>query len=352
MISVLPMGKARGAPVNLFALRNPNGVEVRVSNYGASIISIVVPDRNHQLDDVVLGFDSLAGYLAHTWYCGATVGRYAGRISNARFRLDGRDYELSANEGPHHLHGGVIGFDKVVWQARTLEAERGVRLRYISADGEEGYAGTLDTAVTYKLTDDNDLIVDYSAATDRPTPINLTQHSYFNLAGSSDILHHELSINADAFLPVNNTLIPTGGIRSVEGTPFDFRQPVRIGARIHAADQQLEIARGYDHDFVIRNGGPEHLGAPWAARAHEPGSGRVLEVFTTQPALHFYSGNSIASGPPGRNQTMYGAYSGFALETQHFADSPNQPPLPSTILRPGAPYRARTVYRFSIAAPS
>ncbi len=344
----LPFGEVDGAAVHLYELRNAVGAVVRISNYGASVVAVEMPHRDGRLGDVVLGFDSLADYRAHSWYCGATIGRFAGRISHARFSLDGRNHMLSVNAPPHHLHGGIKGFDKVVWQARA-DDDRSLRLRYISADGEEGYAGTVDAAVTYSLTDDNALVIDYFAHTDRATPINLTHHSYFNLAGHGDILDHELTINADEFVPNDATLTPLGGRRDARGSVFDFRSPHRIGERIDVADPQLRVAGGYDHDFPLRKETAEVAGARFAARAHDPVSGRVLEVFTTQPALRFYSGNFIASEPAGKGGVRYGPHSGFALEAQHFADSPNHPDFPASIVRPGTPYRERTIYRFSVA---
>lgn len=329
-------------------LRNSGGMEVRITNYGATVVSIYVRDRDDVYDDVVLGFDSLDGYRTHTWYAGATVGRYAGRISAARFNLAGREHRLFANDGANHLHGGQRGFDRVVWDAQHFAgpASRVVRLRYLSPDGEEGYPGTIDALTTYTLTDDDELIIDYFATTDRATPISLTQHSYFNLAGAGNgnVLDHEIMIAADYYLPVNRTLIPTGEILDVKGTPFDFREPASIGSRINAAHDQLSIARGYDHDFVLR--GSERL----AARVQEPKTGRVLEVSTSQPVLHFYSGSYSGVAPAGKNGVQYPARAGFALEAQQYGDAPNQARFPSAILQPGNEYRARTTYRFRAMA--
>lgn len=335
--------------VDFYTLRNRHGTEVRASDYGATILSIRVRDREGNFDDVVLGFDSIDDYRRHTWYCGATVGRYAGRISEARFTIDGRTYTLAANDGAHHLHGGANGFDKVLWRGHRVDDSE-ARFHYISADGEEGYPGEATVQVSYALTGDDELIVDYHATSDRATPLNLTHHSYFNLAGagSGDVLNHELQIFADHFLPVNDALIPTSELRSVAGTPFDFRESTRIGARIAEADEQLQSARGYDHDFVLRANVSGAIRC--AARMYEPTSGRVLEVFTTQPALHVYTGNWLGGEPLGRGAIMYGRYSGVALEAQHFADSPNQPRFPSTLLVPGAQYHERTIYRFSLVA--
>lgn len=330
-------------------LENAAGMCVTVSNYGAAITALRVPDANGRINDVVLGFDSLDDYRRHDWYCGAVIGRYAGRIRDARFTLAGRHCQLAANQGRHHLHGGHAGFDKVFWELRSLPADRAVRLRHISPDGDEGYPGTLDAAVAYTLTDGNELIVDFSATTDRPTPVNLTQHVYFNLAGCGNVLAHELSIHADEFAEIDESLLPTGRLLGVEDTPLDFRKPTAIGARIESGDAQLRLAGGYDHDYRIHATGPEYMGARLAARVLEPVSARTLEVFTTQPVLHFYSGNFIGRTPPGKNGAAYAPRSGFALETQHFSDSPNQPAFPSTIVRPGGQYRARTIFRFSVA---
>jgi aldose 1-epimerase len=343
-------GTADGQPVELFTLRNANGIEARVTNYGGVIVSLMTPDRAGQMADIVLGFDSLAPYVAGTPYFGALIGRYGNRIAGGRFTLDGETYTLATNNEPNHLHGGVRGFDKVVWDAEPFEngAERGLILRYTSPDGEEGYPGTLQTTVTYTLTDDNELIVDYRATTDKATPVNLTQHSYFNLAGTSngDILDHELTIAASAFTPVDATLIPTGQIAPVEGTPFDFRAPTAIGSRIQTDDAQLRNGLGYDHNFVLDRSGE---GLELAARVTHAGSGRTLEIRTTEPGLQFYSGNFLDGTITGKGGRVYRHRSGLCLETQHFPDSPNQPSFPSTILRPGEEYRTRTVFAFGVA---
>jgi aldose 1-epimerase len=334
---------------DVYTLRNERGMSVSVASYGATLVSIIVPDRDGRLDDVVLGFDSLEAYRTHGWYCGATIGRYAGRIRNARFALDGRQYSLTANQGPHHLHGGALGFDKVEWESRHLPAEQAVRMRHISPDGDQGYSGTLDAAVAYTLTDRDELIIDSTATTDRATPVNLTNHSYFNLAGGGDILDHELLLNADEYAPLDEALIPTGALGNVGRTPFDFREVQPIRSRIANHHKQLELAGGYDHDFAVRDSGIEYLGARFAARVHDPSTGRVMEVFTTQPVVHFYSGNFIDADPPGKGGRRYGPRSGLALETQHFSDSPNQARFPSAILRAGEQYLARTIFRFSVA---
>jgi aldose 1-epimerase len=287
----------------------------------------------------VLGFDAMADYRAHGWYCGATVGRFAGRIKGARFTLDGREYVLAANNGANHLHGGMRGFDKVSWQVAHADSTM-LRLHHTSASGEEGYPGTVNAQVVYTLTDADELIVDHVATSDRPTPINLTHHGYFNLAGAGrgDVLGHELQIDAGHYLPVDAELIPTGELRPVAGTIFDFRTSTRLGER----------TKDYDHDFVLRAADSEQ--PRFAARLREPESGRVLEVFTTQPALHIYTGAHISNEPAGKGGAVYGPYAGVALEAQHFPDSPNQPAFPSTILRPGSEYRQRTIYRFSAEA--
>jgi len=331
-----------GTPVELFTLQNAQGTQLSAMSYGGIIVSLFVRDRSGKLGDVVLGFDSLAGYLRHPHYFGAIVGRYANRIGRGRFTLDGKTYRLAVNDGPNHLHGGARGFDKVVWEAEPFGDDRGVglALRHTSPDGDEGYPGTLTAEVRYLLTDIDELIVDYEATTGAPTPINLTQHSYFNLAGEGDILGHELTIAADSFTPVDSTLIPTGETAPVAGTLLDFRTPVRIGAR---------IGSGYDHNFVLRRSGP---GLVHAARVVEPTTGRTLDVSTTEPGLQFYSGNFIDGSIAGKVGQAYGPRSGFCLETQHYPDSPNQPAFPSTILRPGERYRSRTVFAFGVVALS
>ena len=348
---------ARGEAVSVYTLKNAHGIELRVLDYGGIIVSLRVPDRNGRLDDVVLGFDSLGDYERGSPYFGALIGRYGNRIARGRFTLDGRTYTLATNNGPNHLHGGARGFDKVVWAAAPFERgdSVGLVLNYTSPDGEEGYPGTLRATVTYTLTNANQLIFDYHATTDRATPVNLTQHSYFNLAGDGkgDILGHVVTLNADRFTPVDSTLIPTGEIRSVAGTPFDFRTPTAIGARIDRDDEQLRNGRGYDHNFVFDKGGIGGKGGigegmTLAARVYEPTSGRVMEISTTEPGLQFYSGNFLDGTLRGKQGVVYRHRYGFAMETQHFPDSPNKPAFPSTILRPGEDYRTRTIYRFGV----
>jgi aldose 1-epimerase len=348
-----PFGKLPdGTAVELFTLTNAHGVEVRAITYGGIIVSLRVPDRNGRLDDVVLGYDSLEGYLRSSPYFGAIVGRYGNRIAGARFVLDGTTYRLAANDGPNHLHGGIRGFDKVVWQAAPFQSDSGVgvTLSYTSPDGEEGYPGRLKASVRYLLTDRDELIVDYDATSDKATPVNLTQHSYFNLVGGGrrDILDHQLWINADGFTPVDSTLIPTGAIDSVAGTPFDFRTPTAIGARIGQDQPQLRFGSGYDHNFVLRR---EGSGLAHAARLVEPTSGRTLDIYTTEPGLQFYSGNFLDGTITGKGGQVYGHRYGLCLETQHYPDSPNHPQFPSTILRPGDEYQSRTVFAFGVAKP-
>jgi len=349
-ISRAPFGRTpERAAVEGFTLTNAHGVELQVITYGAIIVSLRVPDRTGQLDDVVLGYDSLAGYRRDTPYFGAIVGRYGNRIAKGRFTLDGKTYRLATNDGPNHLHGGVKGLDKVVWQAEPFRNDSGVGVvfTHTSPDGDEGYPGTLAARVTYTLTDRDELIVDYHATTDKATPVNLTQHSYFNLAGDGrrDILGHELWVNADSFTPVDSTLIPTGEIASVEGTPFDFRTPAAIGARISADHAQLRVGGGYDHNFVLRQ---EDAAIGRAARVIEPTTGRTLDIYTTEPGLQFYSGNFLDGSITGKGGQVYRRRYGFCLETQHFPDSPNKPQFPSTILRPGQEYRSRTVFVFGV----
>ncbi len=345
---------ADGKAVDLYTLTNAKGTEVRAMTYGGIIVSLRVADRDGKLGDVVLGRETLAQYVESSPYFGAIIGRYGNRIGKARFTLDGKEYKLAANNGPNALHGGVKGFDKVVWQAEPFQKETtvGVVFSYTSADGEEGYPGTLEAKVTYTLGDDDTLTFAYHAATDKATPVNLTQHTYFNLAGdgSGDILNHELMLKASHFTPVDKTLIPTGEIKSVEGTPLDFRTPQTIGARINADDQQIKFGGGYDHNFVIdrEDGGEPQL----AARVYETTSGRVMEVSTTEPGIQFYSGNFLDGSITGKEGHVYKHRTGFCLETQHFPDSPNKPKFPSTILRPGQQYDTRTVYAFSVRKPS
>ena len=341
----LPDGRA----VELFTLRNGRGVEVRAINYGGIIVSLKVPDRKGHLDDIVLGHDDLEGYLRKPAYFGAIIGRYANRIAKGRFEIDRKVFQLATNDGPNHLHGGERGFDKTTWNAEELKTKDGVGVMFTrtSPDGEEGYPGRLDVRVTYTLNDRNELVFEYFATTDQPTPVNLTQHSYFNLAGDGrrDVLGHELVIEADQFTPVDSDLIPTGELTPVAGTPMDFRKSTAIGARIAQDDVQLRRGRGYDHNFVLRrNGG----GLSRAVRVLEPTTGRTLEILTTEPGLQFYSGNFLDGTITGKRGHVYRHRFGFCLETQHFPDAPNQPSFPNTILRPGQEYRSKTVLRFEV----
>ncbi|HYL55069.1 MAG TPA: aldose epimerase family protein [Gemmatimonadales bacterium] len=335
-----------------YTLKNTHGMELRVLDYGGIIVSLAVPDRTGRVDDVVLGFDRLEDYERWSPYFGAIIGRFGNRIARGRFTLDGRTYTLATNDGPNHLHGGVKGFDKVLWDVSPFERQdsKGLVLRYSSPDGEEGYPGTLRTTVTYTLTEGNELIFDYAATSDRATLVNLTQHSYFNLAGAGegDVMGHVLTLNAHSFTPVDSTLIPTGEIRSVAGTPFDFRAPTAIGARIGQDDEQLRYGRGYDHNFVLDKDSGAPASTTLAARVYEPSSGRVMEVHTTEPGVQFYSGNVLDGTLRGKRGTIYSRRSGFTLETQHFPDSPNHAEFPSTILAPGREYRSRTLLRFGV----
>jgi len=335
-----------GEEVKIYTLTNEAGMEARITTYGGIVVSLEVPDRQGRMADVVLGFDSLDGYLKGHPYFGAIVGRYGNRIGGAQFTLDGVTYKLAANNGPNHLHGGIEGFDKKNWKVEAAERSS-LTLSYVSPDGEEGYPGTLRTRVTYTVTSDNGLRIDYEATTDKPTVVNLTNHSYFNLkdAGATSILDHEITINADRFTPVDETLIPTGELRPVEGTPFDLREPHRIGERIDAGDEQLRFGRGYDHNFVLNRTGE---GLELAARVYEPATGRVLDVLTTEPGVQFYTGNFLDGTLEGKGGIVYQKRAAFCLETQHFPDSPNKPQFPSVVLRPGETYRTTTVYRFSV----
>jgi len=343
-----PFGTApSGEAVELITLRNARGVELRAMTYGAIIVSLKVPDRAGQLGDVVLGYDSLAGYVKSSPYFGAIVGRYGNRIAKGKFTLDGKTYTLAVNNGPNALHGGLKGFDKVVWSADTIRMLEGVGIRfsYVSKDGEEGYPGTLTTTVTYTLTDSNEVHIAYEATADKATPVNLTQHTYFNLAGRGDILAHVLTLNADRFTPVDSTLIPMGELAPVAGTPFDFTAPHAVGERIGADNQQLKFGGGYDHNFVLTRA---DTGLALAAVLKEPTSGRVLEVRTTEPGVQFYSGNLLDGTLTGKGGVVYSHRTGLCLETQHFPDSPNQAAFPNTILRPRETYRSRTVWTFRV----
>jgi aldose 1-epimerase len=333
--------------IEALTLRNANGLEVRAMAYGATIISVRVPDRAGRFDDVVLGFDNRDDYLTKSRYFGSTVGRYANRIAGGRFTLDGATIQLATNNGPNHLHGGLRGFDKVMWTGEPFDdgGGSGVRFTYTSLDREESYPGTVHAAVSCTLTPRNELVLEYSATTDKATAINLTNHSYFNLAGRGhgDVLRHRLTLDADRYTPVDATQIPTGEIAAVGGTPFDFRTAAAIGTRIDADEEQIRRGNGYDHNFVVNGWAASSATLRHAARVVEPSSGRTLDVATTEPGIQFYSGNNLDLARNG-----FGRRTGFCLETQHFPDSPNHPNFPSTILRPGHTFQSRTVYTFGV----
>jgi aldose 1-epimerase len=332
---------ADGKRVSLYILTNDNGVKVCITNYGGIVTSLEVPDRDGKSADVVLGFDSLDEYVKSSPYFGALVGRYANRITKGKFKLEGVEYTLAKNTGENHLHGGIKGFDKVVWNAEEMKSKDGVglKLTYLSKDGEEGYPGNLSCNVVYTLTDNDELKISYEAETDKTTIVNLTHHSYFNLAGhnSGDVLGHELMLNADNFTPVDDSLIPTGEIKTVKGTPMDFTRLRAVGSRI------AEVKGGYDHSYILKR---NNKGLSLAGRLYEPNSGRVMEVFTTEPAMQFYSGNFL-DGLKGKEGAVYNKHNGLCLETQHYPDSPNKPQFPSTILKQGEKYTQLTVYKFS-----
>ena len=331
------------APITVYTLRNANGVETRITNYGGIVISLKVPDRNGKFDDVVLGFNNAEDYAKNDPYLGAIIGRYGNRIAKGRFTINGVEYKLAVNNGENHLHGGIKGFDKVVWTGRQTRTKAGpaVVLTYLSKDGEEGYPGNLRVRVVYTLTNKNELKIDYSATTDKDTVLNLTHHSYFNLSGegNGDILNHQLKINADRFVPTDAGSIPTGELRKVAGTPFDFLTSHTIGARINQDDEQLKFGNGYDHTYVI-NGRPGTLRL--AASASETSSGRTMEVWTTEPGVQLYTGNFLDGTLTGKSGKPYPRRSGFCLETQHYPDSPNKPSFPTTTLKKGATFKSTT----------
>jgi aldose 1-epimerase len=333
-----------GAPVDLYTLRNLHGINCRIITYGGIITELELPDRHGKLADVVLGFDRLEGYAAKHPFFGALVGRVANRIAKGQFTLDGQVHTLATNNGPNHLHGGLRGFDKVVWEAEPSTSGDGISLRltHTSPDGDEGYPGALKVSVTYSLNDRDELRLEYEATTDKPTPVNLTNHSYFNLAGTGDILDHVVTIAADFFTPSDGALLPTGEIKPVKGTPFDFTSPMSVGSRFNQLENN---PRGYDHNFVLRAGGGR---LAFAGRVVEPKGGRVLEVFTDQPGMQFYTGNSLNGSVIGKGGIACKQHSALCLETQHFPDSVNHPNFPSIILRPGQTYRQSTVFRFSV----
>jgi aldose 1-epimerase len=338
-----------GEAVDLYTLANKNGMEVAITNFGGIVVSLKAPDRNGKFDDVVLGYDQLDGYLTNKAFFGALIGRYGNRIAHGQFKLDGTTYNLPKNDGDNTLHGGMRGFNKRLWTAKDVSSNKGaaLELTYLSKDGEEGFPGNLSAKVIYTLTDQNELHIDYSATTDKDTVVNLTNHSYFNLAGQGkgDILGHQLLIKADRFTPVDQTLIPSGDLKAVKGTPFDFITPTAIGERINQDDQQLKFGKGYDHNWVL-NGGIKATPA-LAAEAYEPKSGRVLQVWTTEPGVQFYSGNFLDGTITGKSGKVYNLRYAFCLETQHFPDSPNHANFPSTELKPGEKYHTSTIFKFS-----
>jgi len=347
-ITKADFGKTKdGKAVEIYTLTNSRGSEARIITYGGTVVSLKVPDKQGKFGDVVLGFDSIADYEKHTAFFGALIGRYGNRIAKGKFTLDGRVYSLATNNGENHLHGGVKGFDKVVWTAKPSTDQNGANLEltYLSVAGEEGYPGNLNIKVVYTLTEDNKLKIVYSATTDKATVVNLTHHSYFNLAGAGDILDHRLTLNADRFTPTDSGSIPTGVLANVKGTPFDFTNETAIGARIGQENEQLKFGHGYDHNWVLNRKGK---GVELAARVYDPTSGRVMEVLTTEPGIQFYSGNFLDASVPGKGGKSYPLRSGFCLETQHFPDSPNRSNFPSTVLRPGQTYSQTTIYAFSV----
>jgi aldose 1-epimerase len=352
-ITSQPWGEVDGQPVDLYTLRNGRGMTVRITNYGGIIQSIEVPDRRGRTANVALGFDNLDDYVTSSPYFGCITGRYANRIAGGRFTLEGQTYQLAQNNGVNHLHGGNVGFDKRVWGATPFEGRGsvGLRLTYVSPAGEENYPGTLTTEVTYTVTRDGEIRMRYEATTDAPTIVNLTNHSYFNLAGegTGTIEDHVLELEASRYTPVDDTLIPTGELAPVAGTPFDFTRPHAVGERLRDSHEQIVIGQGYDHNFVLDRPSSEDTSPTRAARVTEPHSGRVLEIRTTEPGIQFYSGNFLDGTLVGTSGRVYRQTDGFALETQHFPDSPNQPQFPTTALYPGDTYDTTTVYRFDVA---
>ena len=349
-ISQAPFGGIPdGPPVTIYTLRKDKGMEARILNYGGIVQSLKVPDKNGKFDDVVLGHDNLAGYLTNSPYFGALIGRYGNRIGGAKFTLEGQTYALSTKNGPNSLHGGIKGFDKVVCQAKSWLTPDGpvLELTYVSTDGEEGFPGNLKVTAIYTLTDNNELQLNFTATTDKPTLCNLTQHSYFNLRGQGDgdILGHEVYINSDKITPVDKDLITTGEFMPVDGTPFDFRKPTAIGARINGTDQQLQFGHGYDHNWVI-NKPLGKLGLQ--ARVYEPTTGRVMEEWSTEPGVQFYTGNFLDGSITGKDGKVYSRRTGFCLEPQHYPDSPNKPMFPTTELKPGETYQNTILYRFLV----
>ncbi len=343
-------GEFDGIKADIYTLTNANQVEIKITNYGGIVTSIKLPDKNGKFDDVALGYDNLQAYINNSPYFGCIVGRYGNRIGGARFALDGEEFTLAKNDGENNLHGGLRGFDKVLWNAEPATGEDSVslKLNYLSRDGEEGFPGNLDVTVTYTLANDNSFHIDYLATTDKTTVVNLTNHTYWNFAGegSGDVLKHELMLNADSFTPVERGLIPTGEIMYVENTPMDFRKATAIGDRIESDYEQLKLGRGYDHNWVLNTKEKDKPGL--AATIYEPNSGRFMEIFTTEPGIQFYSGNFLDGSITGKSGKAYGTRNGFCLETQHFPDSPNKPGFSSPVLKPGETYKTTTVHKFSV----
>lgn len=337
-----------GEDVEIFTLTNSAGMKARIMNHGGTLVSLEVPDRDGKLADITLGHDTAAEYAEGGPYFGCAIGRFGNRIKAGKFTLDGVEYSLAINNGENALHGGLRGFDKVVWDAEVLEDQNAVRMTYVCADGEEGYPGEVKTVMTYTVTENNEWIIDYEATTDKATPYNVTNHAYFNLAGhdAGYIGDQVLMVNADGFLPTDAGNIPFGNVQPVEGTPFDFREPTPIGARIDTEDEQIKAGYGYDHNYCLNKAEEGELSL--AARAMDPNSGRVMEVFTTEPGVQLYSANWLDGTLKGKGGCMYERRSAFCLETQHYPDSPNQPQFPSTILRPGTTFASRTVHKFSV----
>lgn len=348
MLEEKKFGRTADGDVIIYTLTNANGLELKVLNYGCVVVSLKTPDRNGVFEDVVLGFDTIEQYVKESPFFGAIVGRYGNRIAKGMFTLDGVTYKLAINNGPNHLHGGVKALDKVLWKAEENQSNEGpsIKLSYVSKDGEEGYPGKLTITVTYTLTNENEFKVSYHATTDKKTIINLSQHTYFNFSGNAkrDILDHEIMLNADRIVAVDETCIPTGELKSVAGTPFDFRTPNKVGARINDDDVQLKNGEGYDHTFVF-NGDVVNKQSV-AATLYDSNTGRYMEVFTQEPGVQFYSGNHLA-GYKGKHGAIYHKRFGLCLETQHFPDSPNQPNFPPVVLAPGEAYQTETIYKFS-----
>lgn len=342
-----------GTPVDLFTLTNNNGITAKITNYGGIVVSLMAPDRNGKFEDIVLGYETLDEYVKDNPYFGCIVGRYGNRIAKGQFELDGKTYTLAKNNGENHLHGGLKGFDKVVWEAvpDTSKGEASLNLTYVSPDMEEGYPGNLEVRVVYTLTNLDELKITYFATPDKKTHVNLTHHGYFNLTGGAkrDILTHELTLNSNGFLPIDKGLIPTGELRALNGSPFDFRKPKPIGNDINFTDEQLVIAEGYDHCWVLANPQPASKPGP-AATVYEPESGRVMEIFTTEPGIQFYSGNFLDGKYKGKGGVVYQDRWGLCLETQHFPDTPNRAlsEFPSTIVMPGSHYSSTTIHKFSV----